>query len=112
MDAPRNAHSSDWFPARGRANGPLLRDLFYLALAIRALAVIPVLWAFAAGEPPYLGGDWGAFHEWAKGILLTSPSTPQSFDLIKDFPFIYTICLIGLKAVFRSLPGGKAGENP
>ncbi len=98
MDAPRKARSSDLFPARGNADGPLLRDLFYLALAIRALALIPVLWAFASGEPPYLGGDWGAFHGWAKGILSGAGMLADGLPTAEYTP-LYPLFIAGVYAI-------------
>jgi 4-amino-4-deoxy-L-arabinose transferase-like glycosyltransferase len=47
----------------------LFLDLFFLALLVRLIFLVPVLLAFARGEPPYLGGDWGAFHDWGEKIL-------------------------------------------
>ena len=98
MDAPRKAHSPDLFPARDRADGPLLRDLLFLALAIRALALIPVLWAFASGEPPYLGGDWGAFHEWAKGILSGAGMLADGLPTAEYTP-LYPLFIAGVYAI-------------
>lgn len=56
-------------PSRYRFGRVLFLDLFFLALLVRLIFLIPVLLAFARGEPPYLGGDWGAFHDWGEKIL-------------------------------------------
>ncbi len=103
MDAPRKDPPSDWLPARYRADGPLLRDLFLLALTIRALALIPVLWAFAVGEPPYLGGDWGAFHEWAKGILSGAGMLADGLPTAEYTP-LYPLFIAGVYAAVGVSP--------
>ncbi|MFQ5913446.1 MAG: ArnT family glycosyltransferase [Nitrospinota bacterium] len=97
--APR----ADWLPRRYQAGGRLLLDLFLLALAVRVLSLLPVVFASARGEPPYLGGDWGAFHEWGKGILagvgIVTDGLPTA-----EYPPLYPLLIAGVYAL--------AGEAP
>ncbi|MFQ5691483.1 MAG: ArnT family glycosyltransferase [Nitrospinota bacterium] len=69
METSRKESHPGWLPVRYRAGSRLFWDLFLLALAVRVLSLLPVVWALARGEPAHLGGDWEVFHTWGRDIL-------------------------------------------